>query len=89
MRVADRVILMDQGKIVEDGSPLEVFTSPSSEIGLRYRKLWETRYVDAEITGRKRKAVPVQTHNLGKASAVEAVGAGTSFQLPKSVSQKW
>jgi polar amino acid transport system ATP-binding protein len=47
MRVADRMILMDKGKIVEEGTPGEVFAAPASEIGLRYQKLWQSRYVES------------------------------------------
>jgi len=29
--VADRVVFMDEGKIIEQGTPDEIFTSPKSE----------------------------------------------------------
>lgn len=39
LKVADRIVLMDQGEIVEAGSPKAVFASPKSEIGKKYKKL--------------------------------------------------
>jgi polar amino acid transport system ATP-binding protein len=41
LRAADRVVLMDQGRIVEDGSPEEVFGAPTSLLGQKYRHLLE------------------------------------------------
>ena len=41
-RAADRIIFMDQGKIVEEGAPATVLTSPTSEIGEKYKKLLKT-----------------------------------------------
>ena len=38
-RAADRIVLMDKGKVVEEGPPDEVFTSPSSEVGRKYQRL--------------------------------------------------
>lgn len=38
-RIADRVILMNRGRIEEEGSPDRIFTSPSSELGKRYKAL--------------------------------------------------
>lgn len=39
LKVADRIVLMDQGQIVEAGSPQAVFNAPKSEIGRKYQKL--------------------------------------------------
>ncbi|NMB46996.1 MAG: amino acid ABC transporter ATP-binding protein [Firmicutes bacterium] len=39
LKVADRIILMDHGKIVEEGIPAEIFTQPRSEIGRKYKRL--------------------------------------------------
>ncbi|NMB24742.1 MAG: amino acid ABC transporter ATP-binding protein [Firmicutes bacterium] len=39
MKVADRIILMDHGKIVEEGIPAEVFAEPKSDIGQKYKRL--------------------------------------------------
>jgi polar amino acid transport system ATP-binding protein len=38
-RAADRIVFMDQGRVVEDGSPEKVLETPLSEIGKRYRNL--------------------------------------------------
>ncbi|HHY15547.1 MAG TPA: amino acid ABC transporter ATP-binding protein, partial [Firmicutes bacterium] len=39
LRVADRVVFMDRGRIVEEGAPREVLEEPRSEIARLYRKL--------------------------------------------------
>jgi len=39
LKVADRIVLMDRGKIVETGAPQDIFTSPQSEIGRKYQRL--------------------------------------------------
>ena len=39
LRVAHRIVLMDQGQIVEEGPPEVIFKAPVSEIGLKYKKL--------------------------------------------------
>ena len=39
LKVADRIILMDHGKIVEEGIPTEIFAQPQSEIGKKYKRL--------------------------------------------------
>lgn len=41
LRVADRVVLMDRGRVVEDGPPEKVFLEPESEVGRKYRELIE------------------------------------------------
>lgn len=41
IHVADRIILMDKGNIVEEGMPEIVFGSPISHIGQRYKELIE------------------------------------------------
>lgn len=41
LRVADRIVLMDQGSIVEEGEPSRVFVRPVSEIGEKYKELIE------------------------------------------------
>ena len=38
-RAADRVVLLDRGQIVEEGSPGCIFRDPVSEIGLKYKNL--------------------------------------------------
>jgi len=44
LRVAHRIILMDQGQIVETGSPEDIFSSPQSFIGQKYRELIEYQW---------------------------------------------
>ncbi len=39
LKVAHRIILMDHGKIVEEGTPAEIFSQPQSEIGRKYKRL--------------------------------------------------
>lgn len=39
LKVADRIVMMDCGKIVETGPPETVFTAPTSEIGKKYQRL--------------------------------------------------
>lgn len=41
LRVADRIVLMDKGSIVEAGQPSEVFVKPVSDIGRQYQELIE------------------------------------------------
>lgn len=38
-RAADRIVFMDEGNIVEEGSPESVFSNPRSSVGLKYKKL--------------------------------------------------
>ncbi|MGQ9779385.1 MAG: amino acid ABC transporter ATP-binding protein [Bacillota bacterium] len=38
-RAADRVVLLDHGRIVEEGPPGQVFTNPRSVIGEKYKNL--------------------------------------------------
>jgi ABC-type polar amino acid transport system ATPase subunit len=40
--VADRVIVMDQGQIVEEGSPRVVFTSPQNERTKKFLNMFST-----------------------------------------------
>ena len=41
LRVADRIVLMDKGRIVEEGKPSQVFVNPISDIGQKYKELIE------------------------------------------------
>ena len=41
LRVADEIVLMDKGAIVEVGAPSQVFVKPVSEIGRKYKELIE------------------------------------------------
>ena len=38
-RVADRIVLMDRGRVVEIGTPEQIFENPQSEIGRKYKGL--------------------------------------------------
>lgn len=38
-RIADRVVLMDRGEIVEAGPPEKIFTQPDSWVGRRYKEI--------------------------------------------------
>jgi polar amino acid transport system ATP-binding protein len=38
-RAADRIVFMDQGKVVEEGDPEQVLETPCSEIGKKYHNL--------------------------------------------------
>ena len=41
-RAADRIIFMDHGRVVEEGSPEQVLETPRSEIGQKYHNLLKT-----------------------------------------------
>lgn len=41
LHVADRIVIMDKGRIVEEGRPHEVFAAPRSDVGAEYRRLIE------------------------------------------------
>jgi polar amino acid transport system ATP-binding protein len=41
LHVADRIVLMDKGNIVEEGIPSKVFVNPASRIGQQYKELIE------------------------------------------------
>lgn len=45
IHVADRIVLMDKGSIVEEGMPEEVFGNPSSQIGRQYKELIEYQQI--------------------------------------------
>lgn len=40
-RVANRIVLMDQGIIVEEGNPRNIFENPKSWVGKRYKEMIE------------------------------------------------
>ncbi|MPM56128.1 Glutamine transport ATP-binding protein GlnQ [bioreactor metagenome] len=50
LRVADRIVLMDKGKIVEEGKPSEVFVKPQSHIGKQYKELIEYQMNTSALT---------------------------------------
>ncbi|NLM69895.1 MAG: amino acid ABC transporter ATP-binding protein [Firmicutes bacterium] len=39
LKAADRIVLMDRGRIVESGAPQVIFNDPQSEIGKKYQRL--------------------------------------------------
>lgn len=41
LHAADRIVLMESGRIVEEGAPSTVFTNPASEVGQKYKELLE------------------------------------------------
>jgi polar amino acid transport system ATP-binding protein len=41
LHVADRIVLMDKGRVVEEGVPAKVFVTPASQVGQRYKELIE------------------------------------------------
>ena len=41
LHVADRIVLMDKGQVVEEGDPSQVFVRPASAIGQKYKELIE------------------------------------------------
>ncbi len=47
LRMADRLAMMDAGRIVEEGKPGELLASPVSEIGKKYRNLFATSILPA------------------------------------------
>lgn len=47
LRVADRLALMERGRIVETGSPEQLLSRPRTELGERYRRLYCLRHLGA------------------------------------------
>ena len=45
IHVADRIVLMDKGSIVEQGIPQTVFVNPISHIGRQYKELIEYQQI--------------------------------------------
>ena len=41
LKVADLILLLDQGVVVEQGSPEQIFYNPQSELGQKYKQLLE------------------------------------------------
>lgn len=50
LHVADRIVLMDKGRIVEEGVPDKVFVTPASEVGQRYKELIEYQMNTSALT---------------------------------------
>lgn len=63
LRAADRVVLMDRGRIVEEGTPDQVFLHPRSEVGRKYRELIEDQIrgglvLNSQLQNEKREIHP-------------------------------
>ncbi len=50
LHVADRIVLMDKGRIVEEGVPEKVFVTPASQVGQRYKELIEYQLNTSALT---------------------------------------
>jgi polar amino acid transport system ATP-binding protein len=50
LHVADRIVLMDKGRIVEEGVPDKVFVTPASQVGQRYKELIEYQMNTSALT---------------------------------------
>jgi ABC-type polar amino acid transport system, ATPase component len=50
LHVADRIVLMDKGRVVEEGAPDKVFVTPVSQIGQRYKELIEYQMNTSALT---------------------------------------
>jgi polar amino acid transport system ATP-binding protein len=50
LHVADRIVLMDKGRVVEEGVPDKVFVTPASRIGQRYKELIEYQMNTSALT---------------------------------------
>jgi polar amino acid transport system ATP-binding protein len=50
LHVADRIVLMDKGRVVEEGVPDKVFVTPASQIGQRYKELIEYQMNTSALT---------------------------------------
>lgn len=50
IHVADKIVLMDKGQVVEEGIPSEVFVRPTSAIGQRYKELIEYQMNTSALT---------------------------------------
>lgn len=65
VRIASRVILMDEGRKIEEGTPGEIFHSPRTELGRKYRCLfWRSR---AEV------AEPAETARVARGESLERI----------------
>ncbi|MGI6082150.1 MAG: amino acid ABC transporter ATP-binding protein [Limnochordia bacterium] len=48
LRLADRLVIMEKGRIAEEGAPETILTKPNSEVGAGYRRLWQARFIDRD-----------------------------------------
>lgn len=73
LRVADWLILMEEGRIVEQGVPVEVLCAPRSQVGKRYQTLWQRRTSYRVPSGR----------DAPPARGISPVAAGNEPAVPK------
>ncbi len=50
IRAADRILLMDNGRIAEAGTPRDIFANPQSDIGRQYQALAEYQLKGADFS---------------------------------------
>nr|WP_092074228.1 amino acid ABC transporter ATP-binding protein [Dendrosporobacter quercicolus]NSL49126.1 amino acid ABC transporter ATP-binding protein [Dendrosporobacter quercicolus DSM 1736]SDM84500.1 polar amino acid transport system ATP-binding protein [Dendrosporobacter quercicolus] len=50
LHVADRIVLMNKGRVVEEGVPTQVFVKPQSSIGEQYKELIEYQMNTSALT---------------------------------------
>lgn len=50
LHVADRIVLMNKGRVVEEGAPTQVFVKPQSSIGEQYKELVEYQMNTSALT---------------------------------------
>lgn len=51
LAVADRLVMMDEGRIVAEGDPRNVFFESSCDVAKRYRRLFELRHAGSFASG--------------------------------------
>ncbi|MBO8126134.1 MAG: amino acid ABC transporter ATP-binding protein [Firmicutes bacterium] len=56
LRVADRIVLMAEGQVVEEGAPDEIFRLPRSGVGHKYLEIITSQYHD--VTEMRRRILP-------------------------------
>ena len=50
LHAVDRVLLMDKGRVVEEGRPERIFVNPQSAIGYKYKELIEYQLNAGKMT---------------------------------------
>jgi spermidine/putrescine transport system ATP-binding protein len=64
LAMSDKIIVMNQGRIEQEGSPEEVYTRPRSEFVARF--LGNSNLFDGEVTARDGKAARIVVPGLGE-----------------------
>jgi polar amino acid transport system ATP-binding protein len=77
LRLADRLVIMDKGRIAEAGAPEAILTAPTSEVGAGYRRLWQARFMDGDHPRAHRSRAATQ--------GMPPAAAGSSLRVQK----KW